>query len=236
MAKLKEFCLFCLALFLVSIVPLTFAGCKKKGPAGSTVRGRVMLDGSMLPYGQVEFWRDEKPVGTAPIRQGKYEINNLTPGEVTVVVTTDMERVNGGMMGLFKDSKRPGMMDPSNMPKDKNMFEGKSREEIEKMMEIMKKGKKDKSGPPMGGGGPPMGGGGPPMAGRPPQGGGAPQTGGRQTGGQPPPGHEFEASMTPEMRKHYKKVADKYGTPEKSELRYTVVKGEQEHEITISVK
>ena len=71
----------------VVMVLLAAAGC---GDASGNVSGRVSFNGSPLPSGKVTFLCEggSKPVFTANIRDGRYEIKGVPVGAVKITVAT----------------------------------------------------------------------------------------------------------------------------------------------------
>jgi hypothetical protein len=102
---------------LAVVLPLLFAvvGCaEKKGD----VSGNVSFNGSPLPAGKITFICEggDKPVLSASIREGKYEIKGVPVGLVKITVATykpsqSVERPPG-----IGKTQRPGTEDSSTPP------------------------------------------------------------------------------------------------------------------------
>jgi hypothetical protein len=200
----------------IGLVALSPLACSKQGnPLGSaSVSGKVIWDEVPLQFGSVQFYGPEL-VHTALIQSdGTYKLENLPEGQVTVCVRTRGE--------LYADSRGDeefrrmvleGMKGKDELP------EGMSLEELKQMM-MAKGGLQTKPGG-MKGGMPPM-----------------------RKG---PKDADFMANiplvngipmmhlqtMPQEALRKIGEVHDKYGEYKKSTLTYTVVAGDQSHDIIL---
>jgi len=69
---------------LILVALLSLAGC---GKSKGSLKGKVTLNGEVLPYAQVSAYNDKgEMIGQSIAVNGQYEIGNLPPGPVTLTV------------------------------------------------------------------------------------------------------------------------------------------------------
>src|SRR5262249_47128192 len=89
---------------LLTVTLFSLSGCGSKG----NVHGKVYFKEKALTSGVVAFVANKKTVGTSSIKEdGSYEIKDIPTGEVTITVTSGMQKGGKAAVPLPKEVSDP---------------------------------------------------------------------------------------------------------------------------------